>query len=1174
MKKKYLLHFFFKERKKLWKVMRLTMIFSFCFVVTVSGNSYSQNTKLNLHFKNVALREIIDFVEQNSEFIFLYKNEDVDVNKKINISLKDASIEKVLEKILDGQDVDYNIFDRQVILSRENKMYGLAKSRQKETTVSGIVTDDTGSPIPGVSVVVKGTTIGTITNPDGKYQLKLPADAKILAFSFVGMKTQEVEIKGMSTLNVIMKGEALGIGEVMVTALGIKREVKALGFSAQELGGEDLSANRETNLTSFLTGKIAGVQVSKTSGGAGGSSSVTIRGNSSLSGTNQPLYVVDGIPIINIPITGTEGLWGGTDIGDGIGDINPEDVESMTVLKGPNASALYGSRGANGVILITTKSGRKGKGIGVEVNSNVSFDVLNLFPTFQNKYGTGYEGTNLYGSMKEINGKFYETLPSWHGDSWGPPLDGRRTVVDPFVYPEDKNTRTLTLLPQPIGNVRDFYDVGLTNTNTVAISGGTEKTTARLSVSNTSIKGITPNHRVKKQSVNLRTTSQVTDFLSFDAKINYVHTEGSQRPALGSSVENVARNFATMGRYVPLPWLKEYYNKTGDWGRWPGISYNPYYVINELKNNDYRDRFIGYASATLKLTDWLSLMGRAGVDIYTEFEERTWPVGARGRTARDGRLLSALRHLKDLNADVLLTASKEISSNISLSGTIGASLLTQRRDYQSMDARNFKAEGVYHVSNAKDYYPSSTLWQKEMQSVYFTGQAAYKNYLFLDVTGRNDWSSALGINNKSFFYPSVAGSFVFTDAIDINSNVLSFGKLRASWAQVGNDSNPYLTKTGYNFYSTGYAGRSLASKSGQIPLFNLKNELTESWEIGADLRFLQNRLSLDLTYYNGKTTNQILPTTISNASGYSSVVINAGEIQNKGFEAVLNANMVKTGKGFRWDISANYARNHSMVVELAPGIETFKIADSYPNDIEARPGQAFGNIIGYATKKAPDGQLIVGANGAYLRESKMSILGNITPDWIGGLNNTFSYKGLSLSFLLDFVQGGELSSSTKYQMTAKGTGKFTEEGRRPQDTDDAGNQLPYVGVLDGVVEITDDAGNVTGYEKNTKAVDGQTYWASRAWGGPTDWFVLDGSYIMLREVMLSYRFQPSVLNKTPFTGLTLTLIGRNLWYIEEHMQDMGISPESAPSTDAGYTGIETFGVPTTRTFGLNVKLTF
>ncbi|NOY37303.1 MAG: SusC/RagA family TonB-linked outer membrane protein [Chlorobi bacterium] len=1043
----------------------------------------------------------------------------------------------------------------------------------QQRTITGTVTAIDGSSIPGVNVLVKGTGIGTITNAEGKYSITVPSDAKALVFSFVGMVTQEISIGSSTVINVSLKISTAALDEVVVTAFGIERKAKALGFSAQKVQPEDLEDARETSVVNNLKGKIAGVQVSSTSSGTGGSSVVTIRGNSSITGNNQPLYVVDGVPITNIGHS-SGGLWGDQDYGDGIGGINPEDVESITVLKGPNASALYGSRGANGVILITTKSGKAQKGIGVEINSNVLLDVLNLTPTFQNKYATGYEGTNLYGSMVEIpsgSGQYYETMDTWHGDSWGPPLDGRRTIVDPFVYPEDKNTRTLVLLPQDPNNVRDFWETGMVQNTTVAFTGGTEKSNARLSLGNTYTKGITPQHRIKRQTVDLRTTTQLNDNLSFDVKLNYIHTEGKQRPALGSSSDNLVRNFATMGRYVPLSWLKEYYETTGDWGRWPGISYNPYYIINELKNNDAKDRIIGYVSLNYNFTNWLSLMGRAGTDFYNETRNKTWPVGARGGSNRYGRLTQNRYNVGENNYDALLTANGNLTGNITGTFTVGASLLQQKYESQGWDGRTFKADGVYDISNCQDIYPNYFISRKEMQSVYFMGQLGYKNFLFLDITGRNDWSSALGKDNYSFFYPSLSTSFIFTDAFKISSDILTFGKLRASWAQVGNDSDPYLTMAGYNSFTTTFNGQNFASMSSQIPLFDLKNELTSSWEIGGDLRFFQNRLGLDITYYNGKTTNQILPVTISNASGYSRVVINAGEIQNKGLELVLNANPIKSSSGFRWDLAFNYARNHSMVIELAPGIETYRIASNYPNNIEARPGQPYGNIIGYAFKRSPDGRKIVSPGGYYVRESEQSVLGNITPDWTGGLNNTLSYKGLSMNFLIDFVQGGELSSSTKYQMCAKGTGKFTEEGRRPRDTDDQGNQLPYVGVLDGVVEVLDAEGNVTGYEENTKAVDGQTYWAARAWGGPTEEFVLDASYIMLREVILSYEFK---LKSSPFTGVRLSLVGRNLWYIEEHMQDMGISPESAPNTSAGYAGIESLSMPTTRTYGLNVKFTF
>ncbi len=1051
----------------------------------------------------------------------------------------------------------------------------------QQRTLSGKVTSaEDGTPLPGVSVVVSGTTVGTVTTGSGDYSLKVPDGSGSLSFSFIGMKTQTIQIGELNTINVSMEMTSEVLSEVVATALGIKRETKALGFAVQEIGQEDLSASRELNVTNFLTAKVAGVQIQKTAGGSTGSSAITIRGAKSLLGNNQPLFVVDGVPITNIGHSSGGTFDDRQDLGDGVGDLNSEDVESMTVLKGPSATALYGARGSNGVILITTKTGKKRKGIGVEVNSNTSIETINQVPTFQNYYANGYEDTNIYGSFIEIpagSGKMYETMDTWHGDTYGPPLDGRRTIVDPYVFPEDMFKKTLVLLPQPANNVRDFYNSGLNTANSIAISGGNDNTIARLSISNNTTKGIVPNWKTSKQTIVLSASSEVTDYLTFDGKVNYIHDEGNQRPYMGEMYQggNFPRIFSRMSRTIPLSFLEEYYEKTGEPGNWPGISINPYYVLNELKNEDSKDRIIGQISATLKLAPWLSLLGRAGTDFYTQTQKRTWPVGAPRSENHGGRIVNDIYGVKDINADVILTGNKALSNKFNLNVSLGSSILYQQRDHTQLDGRNFKADGVFDIANCIDIYPYTYISKKEMQSVYATAQLAYNNYLFLDVTGRNDWSSALGKDNYSFFYPSVSASFVFTDALKtIPSNILSFGKIRGSWAQVGNDSDPYLTMNGYASTTETYAGQGLTWMNSTIPLLDLKNELTESWEIGADLRFLNNKVNLDITYYNGKTTNQIIPVNVTNASGYSNVVINAGEIQNKGIEATLGLTPVKTANGFTWEINANWSRNHSKVVSLAPGIETITIGSGGSNIIEARVGEAYGNIVGYAYKTAPDGQRIVNSSGGYVPTDAQQVLGNTTPDWIGGLNNTFTYKRLSLNILLDFVQGNEITSSTKYNETASGTGVWTTWGRRLHDIDPVtGEQLPLVGILPGVQEITDASGNIT-YETNTVAADGQTLWANRAWSEIGEEFVLDGSYISLREVMLSYSIKPSMLQKTPFAGITLSAVGRNLAYLEEHMQGMGISPESAPNTSSGYAGVEVLSLPTTRTWAINIKLNF
>lgn len=1138
----------------------MAIMFSIMAAAYTTNGQQLLERKVSINARNENVKSILRSIEKQASVSFSYRAELVKTFTSITIELNDLKISEVLDRLFD-RSVEYEVINNQIILRP------VAKNRASNDYppeflrgISGKVTDENDQPLPGVNIIVKGTTVGTTSDALGSYSLDVTEEGAVLIFSFIGYETQEVSVNNRTEISVRMLPDVQSLGEVVVTAFGIEKEKKAIGFAVQELGKNDLTDAREVSAANYLTGKIAGVQVSRTASGTGGSTKVIIRGNSSLTGENQPLYVVDGIPLDNTRYDEAE-LFGGKDFGDGISNINPQDIESMTVLKGPNATALYGSRGSNGVILITTKSGKAGKGIGVELNSNTTFEKINLIPKTQNKYAMGYEDVNVYGSQVEINGQFYETIESWHNDSWGPPMDGK-LYVNPFVFDPNAPPTTFALLPQPENNVRDFWETGVVTNNTIALSGGTEKSSARLSFNNTTIKGITPMHNADQQSVNLRVATKITDKLSFDAKVNYVRKNLDNAPELGSSGDNYVTTLAILGRYVPLPFLKEYYEKTGQRGSWPGVLQNPYYVMNELKNNSIKERIIAFGSVKYQFTPWLSIAGRSGIDFTTERRNYRWPVGARGSDNADGRIIQETYTTKESNSDIILTASKQDAGNFSFSVSLGGYLLKRERSLQGWDARNFKAEGIYDISNTKDVRPYYSLVKRELQSIFFTGQIGYKNYLFLDVTGRNDWSSTLGVNNYSFFYPSVSASFSFVDAFPIEREVLSFGKIRASYAEAGNDADPYLTQSGYTAYTTTFNGQNYASQSNTIPLFDLKNELKKSVEFGIDLRFFENKISLDATYYSSSTENQIVPISISNTSGYTTKIVNAGQIDNKGVEIALGVRPVQLSNGFKWDVAFNFAKNNSEVVSLGPGLETFLLFDSYPNDIEARPGEAYGNIVGYKYKRSPDGQRIVNSGGSYVADDKISILGNITPDWTGGLNNTFSFKGFTLNALIDFVQGNEITSSTKYQMVAKGIGAFTTEGREKSRP------------LDGVVELTDGSGNVTGYAPNTKLVDGQTYWAGRAWGGIGEEFVLDGSYIMLREVILGYNFSPSLISKTPFKNARISLVARNLWYIEEHMQDMGISPETVLNTAARTSGVEAMSMPTTRTYGVNINLTF
>jgi TonB-linked SusC/RagA family outer membrane protein len=1188
--------------KKTLRVMKLTLFLSILTLFQLAANeSYSQTTKLTLKLEDVKISDALREIENQSEFFFLYSPKLIDVERTVTVDADKEPIKDILSNIFNDK-VKYVVYDRQIILTPEDIKIPSEEAQQQKVT--GAVAEKNGNPLAGVNVIVTGTIYGTITGADGRYSIDIPAGSKSLTFTFMGMIPQEIAIGRSAQINVTMTESAIGLDEVVVTALGIKREVKALGFAAQKIGENDLSASRETSITNYLTAKVAGVQVLKTASGTGGSTNVVIRGNKSFTGSNQPLYVVDGMPIYNNSNDNKYNAVAsaGIDYGDGIGGINPQDVESMNVLKGPAATALYGSRGSNGVVVITTKSGKGAKrGIGVEVNSGVTFEKLYLVPKYQNQFGSGYgdEGYADQGWGTEINGVFYLWPDNGQLDSWGAPLDGKTMIPNWWTMPSPLTSSqiwdcpindVIPLVAQPKNNVRNFFNTGVTYSNNLAVTSSNDKTSMRLSVGSIKTSGIVPNEEISNKSVSFNGSTRVNDILSFEAKVNYIRTEGDQRPLTGYSEANPMYNLISMPRSTPLDFVKQQYEITGTNIRYPGINYNPYYMVNEIKNHDFKDRVIGSASTTLKLRSWLSLMGRVGVDFYSQMKQNTWPKdpSSKNYSSRLGQLTQEISRMRDFNADIMLTADRKISENISLNGVVGASIRTFRDENMSVDGRGFKAVNVYDISNFKDIRAGSYLSEKEMQSVFFTGQIAYKNYLFFDVTGRNDWSSALGVNNQSFFYPSVSTGFVFTDAFDIKNSILSYGKLRASWAQSGNDSRPYMTREGYNLFTTGWNGLSYASKNSTLPLINLKNELTESIEFGADLRFLQNRVALDLTYYDGKTSNQILELGISSASGYGSQVLNAGEVRNSGIEATLGITPVKTND-FRWDINFNYAANHSKVVTLDGKIQTYPLIESSGGEpglanIEARVGEAYGNIIGYAYQRAPDGQKIVDGSGSYVRESKLSVLGNITPKWIGGLNNTFSYKGFTLNVLLDFKEGGKIISATKYEMTRKGLGEWTVEGRRPKARyeegdviptgSNIGDPMPYTGVLDGVVEIKDSEGNVTGYEKNTKAVPGMIYWGNRAWNGIAEEFVEDGSYISLREAMLSYTFQPALLAKTPISGLTISAFGRNLVYLQNGMEYIGVSPESAPNTAGGASGMESLTIPSTRTYGFNVRITF
>jgi TonB-linked SusC/RagA family outer membrane protein len=1016
-------------------------------------------------------------------------------------------------------------------------------------TISGTVTDGDGQTLPGTTVLVKGTTTGTISDAKGNYSIEVSANAKSIVFSFTGFLLQEVQLAGRSQIDVKMLPDANQLSEVVVTAFGIEREKKALGYSVQVVDGAKLTEARESNVANSLKGKVAGLHVNPSSGGAGGSSYVMIRGNSSLAGNGQPLYVVDGVPIDNQTLDGAR-VDSGRDYGDGINNINPDDIENVSVLKGPAAASIYGARGSNGVILITTKKGTRGKGIGVDINSNITIERPNVIPTQQNVWGGGYAGT--YGTLGEkvIDGVKYSTWPSWLADSWGGKMDGRPIIIDRWL-----EAGPVPYTGQASDNIKDFFQTGVTKTNTIGVSGGAGAVTYRASVSDMHNKGIIPNTKLERQTVNLRLSADVSSNLSIDGKINYVRQRATNRPQINSYSQNPMTALNLLPRFMSLERLKDYKKEDGTMTRVNG-SLNPYWTVNELTGWDTRDRVIGFVAAKYKFTNWLSLQARTGTDFYTDVRYEQINQFTNGE---NGRITNTQFFVKEGNSDLLLSANGKLSKKLTGSFSLGANHLDRNQEVVGNTGTNLNVPGLYYIGNTRNVTPRQYTIRKKMNSVYFTGQIAYENFLFVDVTGRNDWSSTLGAKNQSFFYPSVASSFVFSDIAKWDKQILTYGKLRASYAEAGNDASPYQTKAGYTVTSsTTFNDQPFANIRTDIPLLDLKNELKRSYEFGAELRFFNNRLGLDLTYYNASTVNQILPLEISATTGYQTRLINAGEIRNRGYEIFLTAVPVKT-KDFNWDLSLNLSNNKSKVVSLAPNISTLTLMDpGYGASIQARTGEAFGNIVGYRFLRNENGDKVLTAEGKYQRAADLEVLGRIQPDYLAGLTNTLSYKAITVSALVDVRKGGQILSYSKLNQMAKGTGKFTENRENL--------------IADGVIETGPGE-----YTKSTIVIPAEDFYAGAGpWSDIGETQVIDADYVALREFTIGYNLKSLFAANKLFKTLKLSIVGRNLFYFyrDPQFKQMGISPETAFSTATAAQGYETVAMPTTRSVGFNLSLSF
>ena len=1057
----------------------------------------------------------------------------------------------------------------------------------------------TGIAVVGATVTVVKTKATTTTDGMGSFTVNATIGDQIFVSS-VGFSNKTFAI-GNGELLIQLTPNIDALDEVVVTALGIKREKKKLGYASQELKGENLTVARETNVVSQLAGKIAGVTVVGGNSGIGGSARVTIRGERSVDlNKNQPLYVIDGVPISN-SIVGANGRGNmEVDFGNGAGFVNPDDIESINVLKGPAASALYGSRAANGVIVIKTKSGKSSKGIGVELNSNVTLENALKLPEFQNVYG---QGNGNGGPFSFVNGGG-AGLTDGTDEGWGPAFTGQS-------YPQFNSPRTLNgqIIPflggdlnAPAGSVitatpwlpdvdgvKNFFQTGRTLTNNVAIVGGNKEGDFRLSFTNLDQTGIVPNTDLQRNTVSFSGGYNLTNKFSARAFVSYIKSNSDNRPSISYGTENIMYLFTSwLPRSVKLSDMKRLWQpglegiKQFSWNY--NYHDNPYLTMNENTNGQTLDRIIGNVTLKYDLTSWLSLQLRAATDYASEvraykrgFSTQRFPFGQ----YREARIITEER-----NTDFLLSANKKLNNDFTISGSFGGNQTRQKADFSEVNAGQLNIPGIYKLTNNRvPVDVAQTASEKRVNSLYGAAQMSFKNYLFLEVTGRNDWSSALtlpaelkalGSEKNSFFYSSAALSAVISDMVKL-PEIINFAKVRGSVAQVGNDTDPFTFTQAYN-PSTAFGTAQIYSETDRLANLSLKPEISTAFEIGTEVKLMNNRMGLDLTFYQSNTKNQIINIPLSQTSGYSTRSINAGLIRNYGFEAMLNfVPVVSKMNSLGWKVDLNFSSNRSKVIELSDGLTNLVMA-SRSVSIEARVGERMGDMYGIGFARVQNtnpagahydatgknvGQIIF-SNGRPVRTTDRIKMGNYNPDWLAGINNTFTYNNFKLSFLFDIRTGGEIYSHTQTVGREGGIMIETLEGRADgYDLTKPGNGVIGKGVMLVNGQYVPNDVKRTAREWHTAYTAGRNI---------AEGVMFDASFAKLREFQIGYNFPAQVLKNSPFKSATLSFVGRNLalWSNVPH-----VDPEVMSFTGGtALPGIEHMSIPSSRSFGINLSMKF
>lgn len=1005
--------------------------------------------------------------------------------------------------------------------------------------ITGIVSDAGNLGIIGATIEVQGKPFGATTDAEGRFKMNVPEGAVTLNVSSIGFVSKTVVLQqNENKISVVLKEDVQELKDVVVTSFGVKKQKKSLGYAVGELKGEDLTKNKEINLGNALQGKIAGVNVSAPVTGPSGSSRVVIRGATSASGLNQPLYVVDGIPIDNSQ-QGNANMWGGADKGDGMSSFNPDDIASMSVLKGSAASALYGYRGSNGVILITTKKGKNGTGIGVDFSTNSTFNTPVSLLHWQDQYGAGAPVNGVasrFSNLQELRDSYYF--------AWGDKYDGTPSLaIDGSTKPYQAYGKN---------NVENFYRTGYSFTNTLAISGGNETTNFRLSFGNTKDESIMPETNFARNNVSLSLNSAPNKKISIETNAQYINEKSHNRPYLNDSPRNASFPTTFMTPGTDIRWIRNAYDANGGEADYFGANTyhtNPYFATQEPLNDDLRKRFIGSAKVNYNITDKIYAKGVIGIDDinyeYTEIE----PTGINYNPG--GSYENRVEGRSEYNASGYLGYKGDIAKNLSLDAFIGANRQHNRYSGIKMKGNNFIVPFKYFYGNTQPDKTEKLFSESEVNSLFYSADLGYKDFLYLSLTGREDWFSTLDPANNSTFYPSVSSSFIYSEVIDL-PEWMSYGKLRAGWGNVGGAlPDAYALALTYTIPDgqTDSQGQPILGVNGEtVPNRTLKPYNVSTIEFGFENTFFNNRVSTDLTFYSKKTTNDITDADISQASGYRTTKINVGEILNKGVEFAINVKAIKT-PNFAWSVGYNFAYNDSEVLNLSDKITTKSLEGNRDSraSVVLEKGQPFGVIKAYDYLRDANGNIVIDTNGKFMR-GDLIIAGQGVAPMSMGLSNDFSYKNFTLSIFVDAKFGGEIYSATNQLGTRYGLSENTLPGREG-------------GIAVSGKDINGNAVNTT--------VSAYDYW--RSYSDVTSNFVYDADFVKLRAISFSYNFPKAYIEKTPFQSVSLAFSAHNLWTIYDKVPN--IDPESNYS-NSNAQGLERASMPLTRNFGFSLNVKF